>query len=338
MGRLTSTFALLLLVPSLTFGATRTAAAAEIDHVRVGTQFGLNYLPLAILEHERLWQKHAAALGVPLQVEYARLGGGATLNDALLSGAIQLAAGGTAPMLLLWDRTGGEGNVAAFAGLNQATNDFLCNRPDVRTLADLTPQDRIAVPAVKSSIQAVMLMALAEKTFGEGQSHRLDALTVTMQHPDALTALITRSGQITAYISSSPYQELALRQPGIHKLADNVDAFGGPATLTVVYGKRRFAADNPLVTQALYRALDEAFETVAMRREDAIDAYRAVTHDGVDRDLMRQILSGQDFVFAVEPARTRAIAQAMHRFGLLRREPQHWTEYFVQPMHARAGS
>lgn len=85
----------------------------------------------------------------------------ATLNDALLSVAIQVAADGTAPMLLLWDRT--DGRVVAFAGLNQATNDILCNRPGVHPIADLTEADRIALPAIKSSMQAIILMTLSER-------------------------------------------------------------------------------------------------------------------------------------------------------------------------------
>jgi NitT/TauT family transport system substrate-binding protein len=313
-------------------------ARAEMSVVHVGTQFGLNYLPLFVMQHDRLWEKQADAVGVHVRIDYARLGGGATLNDALLSDSVQMAAGGIAPMLLLWDRTSGSSKVVAYAALNVAINDVLCNRTGVQSLADLSPQDRIALPAVKSSVQAVILMAAAEKTFGEGQAHRLDDLTVTMQHPDALIALLTRSGQVTVYVSSSPYQEIALKQPGIVRLTDNKEAFDGPTSLTAVYGKAQFARNNPVLMTAFYAALDEAIAFIAAHPDEAIDEYLAVTQEKADRALLAEILASPDFYFRTAPANSMAIAQRMHRYGLLHQRPVSWRDYFVPSMHDRPGS
>src|ERR1019366_5182321 len=154
-----------------------------------------------------------------------------------------------------------------------------------------TAEDRIAVPAIKTSIQAIVLMAAAEKTFGPGGGNRLDTLTVTMQHPDALTALMTRSSQITGYVSSSPFQEIALKRPGILKLTDSVAVFGGPTTLSVVYAKRRFATDNPVVMEAFYAAVREAVAMTGSQRGTAIDEYLEVTREKTDRTLIEEILA-----------------------------------------------
>jgi NitT/TauT family transport system substrate-binding protein len=313
-------------------------ALAEMSVVRVGTQFGLNYLPLFVMEHDRLWEKHADALGIRTRIEYARLGGGATLNDALLSDSIQVAAGGLTPMLLLWNRTSGSSKIIALAALNVAINDVLCNRPDVHSIADLTPQDRIALPAVKSSVQAVILMAAAEKAFGKDEAHRFDGLTVTMQHPDALTALLTRSGPVTVYISSSPYQEIALKRPDITKLTDNKEVFGGPTTLTAIYGKDRFIHDNPTAMRAFYAALDEAVEFITAHPHEAIEEYLEVTHEKADRALLAEILASPDFYFRTTPVNSMVIAERMHRYGLLHQAPTSWRDYFAQPLHDTPGS
>ena len=47
--------------------------------------------------------------------------------------------------------------------------------PNVKTIKDFTEKDRIALPAVRVSMQAVILQMAAEKVFGEGQEHKLDA-------------------------------------------------------------------------------------------------------------------------------------------------------------------
>src|SRR4051794_11058693 len=193
-------------------------AGAETSAVKVAAQFGLAYLPLIVMEHDHLWEKQAEKLGVKLTADYMRLGGGGALNDALISDSVDLVAGGTAPMLVLWDRTTTSFKVKGLAALNSSPVDILTNKPKIKSLADFSADDRIAVPSIRSSLQALVLMAAAEKTFGAGQASRLDSLTVAMQHPDAVAALTAPNSQISGYVSSSPYKELLLKKPGISKI------------------------------------------------------------------------------------------------------------------------
>jgi NitT/TauT family transport system substrate-binding protein len=46
--------------------------------------------------------------------------------------------------------------------------------PNVKSIRDFSDKDRIALPAVKISIQAITLQMAAEKTFGPGQHGKLD--------------------------------------------------------------------------------------------------------------------------------------------------------------------
>ena len=88
--------------------------------------------------------------------------------------------------------------------------------PNVRSIKDFTEKDKIALPAVKVSIQSVTLQMAAEKLFGEGNHNKLDALTVTLSHPDALVALLSGGSEITAHFTTPPYQYQELEKPGIH--------------------------------------------------------------------------------------------------------------------------
>lgn len=312
------------------------AAAAEV--LRVATQFGLAYLPLIVMEHDKLWETKARELGSDITVEYRRLGGGGALNDALLSDSVDLVAGGTAPMLFVWDRTAGSFDVKAVAALNTSPMDILTNKPAITSLKDFGPDDKIAVPSIRVSIQAISLMAASEKAFGPGQADKLGGLAVAMQHPDALTALIAPGSQISAYVSSSPYQELALKNPGIHKLTDSFAAFDGPCTFSVVYAKASFMTKHPKAAQAFYQALDEAMASIAKDRSTAIDKYLQVTGDRTDRALLEEILARPDFTFGVAPQGTLKLAQFMRKVGLLKHDTTSWKDYFMEPIHGQPGS
>ena len=82
--------------------------ADEVGAVAIARQPSLGHLPLMLMEEQGLLQKAAAARGVAgLQARYLTLAGGAAMNDALLSGTIQFAAGGVPPLVLLWSKTEG---------------------------------------------------------------------------------------------------------------------------------------------------------------------------------------------------------------------------------------
>ena len=81
------------------------AGAAEVDRVRVGRGPGFSFLNLYVLEHEKLLEKQARAAGLgELRLEMQELTGGAVMNDALLSGNMEIANGGVPPFLILWAR------------------------------------------------------------------------------------------------------------------------------------------------------------------------------------------------------------------------------------------
>jgi NitT/TauT family transport system substrate-binding protein len=313
-------------------------AGAETATVRIATNFGLGYLPLIIMEHDHLWERQAEKLGVKITTEYLRLGGGSTLNDALISDSVDLVGGGTAPMLMLWDRTTTSFKVKGLAALNASPIDILTNKPNIKSLADFTAEDRIALPSIRTSLQALVLMAAAERAFGPGQASRLDTLTVAMQHPDAVAALTSAGSQISGYVSSSPYQEIVLKKPGVSKITDSFAAFGEPATFSVVYAKDAFVKANPKVMEAFYAALKEALASIAADRDASVDKYLDVTHEKTDPALLEAILARPDFTFAVEPSATLKLAQLMKRVGLLKQEPASWKDFFVEAIHAGQGS
>jgi len=72
-----------------------------------------------------------------------------------------------------------------------SSQPFLLNSrdPSVKTIKDFKPSDHIAVPAVKVSVQAIMLQMAAAKAFGPKDFAKLDTQTVSMSPTDATIAL-----------------------------------------------------------------------------------------------------------------------------------------------------
>ena len=97
---------LALLISSLGFLGNSLSAQAE-GRLRIAEQFGIVYLLLNVAQDQKLIEKHARAAGIDAQVEWLKLSGGSAVNDALLSGNIDIASARVDPLPTIWDRTRG---------------------------------------------------------------------------------------------------------------------------------------------------------------------------------------------------------------------------------------
>ncbi len=160
----------------VTFGVTFGAgsAGAETRTIRIAKQFGISYLPLTIMEEKKLLEAHGRQMGLDLKTEWVQFTGGPPMNEAIISGNLDFASGGVGPLLTIWSKTRGNLGVKGVAALNAMPLDLNTNNPNVKTIKDFTDKDRIALPGVKVSIQAVTLQMAAEKVFGRGQYDKLD--------------------------------------------------------------------------------------------------------------------------------------------------------------------
>ena len=175
------------------------SAMAEVQTIRFARQLGLGYLQLYVAQDLKLVEKYAKEAGLgDLNATYSPLGSPSAVNDALLSGSAEFAAAGIPPFLILWDKTRKSADVRALAALNSQPAYLNTNKPDVKSLKDFTQNDRIAVPTVKLSYQAIILQMAAEKEFGEGNYAKLDNLTVSLSHPEATISLLSGKTEVSA--------------------------------------------------------------------------------------------------------------------------------------------
>jgi NitT/TauT family transport system substrate-binding protein len=323
---------------SILAAALAGPACAEMGQVKVATQIGLPYLPLIVMQHDKLWERKAKENGLTLDVEYARLGGGAPLNDALISDSVQVVSAGVAPLLTTWDRTRTNYRVKALSAINASPMHLLTNKPNIRSIMDFGDSDRIALPSIRISIQAIVLAMGVEQAFGPGKWNALDSIQVAMAHPEAYAALTSRAASITGYMASSPFQERALQQPGIAKVIDSYKILGGPSTLSVIYAKSDFVEKNPKLVDAFMAAQKAAVASIRNDLPGAIDKYFAVTSDKTSRAIVEEILKSKDYDFDIHPKATMPVADFMVRTGILKVKPASWKDFFFDTVKNEPGS
>jgi NitT/TauT family transport system substrate-binding protein len=306
------------------------AAPAQAEgRIRISEQYGVTYLLLNIAQDQKLIEKHGKQQGVEIKVEWTQLSGGPAINDALLSGGIDIASAGVGPLLTIWDRTNGKQNVKGVASLGNFPYYLVSNNPKVKTLADLTAKDRIGLPATGVSVQARILQMAAAKQWGDKEFKRLDQYTQTLPHPDAAAAVIAGGTEINAHFGSSPYQEQELAQnPNARIVLNSYDVLGGPSSSTVLYATEKFRSENPKTYRAFTAALAEAAQYATANPEGAADAYLRVSKSTVDRAQLLKIIKNPQVQFKVAPQNTFALAQFLHRVGVLKNQPASWRDYF----------
>lgn len=315
------------------------AAAAGAVEVRIGRQIGIGYLQIYVMQERKLLEKHAKAEGIDdLELTYRAIGSPAVLNDGLLSGKLDIVVAGPTSFLVLWDRTRETANpVKMISGLSQQPVYLIANTPRIRTLADFTPDDRIAVPAIKTSTQAILLGVAAQKMFGPDQRTRFDKMQIAYSHPDAVVALAARSG-ITAHFASIPFYEQELAQPGMHKVISSYDILGGPATLFCLWSTSRFHAENPKIVHALWGALEEATAFIKQHPADAARIYLRLDNSKQSVESIAQILADPQVVYSLAPQNIMPIADYMAKNGMLREKPASWKDLVFPEAHSLPGS
>jgi NitT/TauT family transport system substrate-binding protein len=315
------------------------ASARAEGQLRIAQQFGVVYLLLNVAQEQKLIEKHGRAAGIDIQVEYLKFSGGAAVNDALLSGNIDIAGAGIGPLFTLWDRTRGRQNVKGVASLGNFPYYLISNNPKVKTIADFGEQDRIAVPAVGVSVQSRILQWASAQQWGREQYARLDKISVALPHPDAAAAIIKGGTEITGHFGNPPFQEQELAgNPNAHIVLKSYDVQGGPGSATVLYATEKFRNNHPKTYQAFVDALAEAAQFISAHPEQAADIYLKVTGAKTSRELLLSVIRNPEVQFQIRPQNTLGLGQFMHEVGAIKNRPQVLADYFFEEPRVSSGS
>lgn len=312
-------------------------ASAETDRLRIAQQFGIAYLPLIVANEKGLVEEEARKLGIkPPVIEWLRLSGAAAMNEALISGGLDFATAGITPMILTWDKTRTTAKIIGIAALGSMANVLTTNNPNIKSLADFTSRDRIALPSVKVGFQPILLQMASDKAFG--QFDKLDDLTVSMPHPDATAALLSGKSEITAHFTSPPFVQQQLATGKVKAILNSFDILGGPHTFNVVYATTKFATDNPKTVEAFVHALDRANAWIAENPKAAAELYIKAENSKLSTEFVEAIIRDPNVRFTTAPEGAKKFADFEAKVGLIKQAPAQWQDMFWSGLRDKPGT
>jgi NitT/TauT family transport system substrate-binding protein len=241
-------------------------------------------------------------------------------------------------LITLWDKTQGTSfEVKGICALS--SQPFLLNtaNPDIKSIKDFTERDRIAVPSIKVSVQAVLLQMAAAAAYGEENYARLDPLTVSMSPPDATIALLSGAGGVSSAFSVPPFQFQQLEQNNIHTVLSSFDVLG-PHTFTVAWTSARFRKDNPELYAAFLDAVKEATSIIAADPKGTAQSWINDSGSKLPLEMVTKVVTGPGVEWTMTPVATMKFAKFMRRVGTIKREPASWKDMFFPEIGGLNGS
>ena len=316
-----------------------TPLRAEVKEVRIAKGFGIGYLPLIVMEHEQLFEKHAKAAGLEgSTAKWLVIDGGTTQAQLLIGGNLEVSSGGLGPLVTIWARTKGSLDVQGMASINSMPLYLNTINPGVKTVKDFTDKDRIALPVIKSSIQAVILQMHAEKVYGAGKHDTLDRLTVSMAHPDGTSALLSGKTEVTAHLSAPPFQYQQLKDPKVKRIFSSYEVVGGPHTFNLIWTTKKFRDENPKTYAAFLAALKEAMDKINADKPKYAKVFVDFTKSKLAPEFILEMMNDPEIRFTMAPEGTMRFAAFLQKVGTIKQMPGSWKDMFFPEIHSLPGT
>jgi NitT/TauT family transport system substrate-binding protein len=331
-------------VATIAGGVTAIAAPALIRaqsalSVKFVQQRGLLYLPVDMMVTGGVLQKEADKLGLgKVEASVATLSGPGPVIDAVLSGSADYGTAALPSLVTLWDKTHGRPNeVRAVGTVSNGAMTLYTINPKVKAITDFSDDDRIAVPTVGLSFNAIMLQMAAEKQWND--PHRLDHLTVSLGHPDAVAALSAGYGKaiISAHIGVEPYTEQGLKLPGAHVITDSREVFGGTLTQVVLLATKTTRERNPILFKAVGNALKEAIRVANADKGAAAVLWKQARNANESLESIIHLLSDPGFEFTSQPHRIAVFTAFSNRIGSIKTAINDWRDLFWETPNEQTG-
>lgn len=295
--------------------------------LRLGMQFGLAYLPMLVMTRKGLLEKHLPGI----KIEEVRLGSGPELTQAVVAGRVDVALLGTPPFLVALDKGV---KWKAVSGIMTIPIALVTNRPGVKSLRDVVPDDKIALPG-PNSIQHIVLRMAAQQQLGDAKA--LDNRIRALPHPDAERALYAKQ-DVTFHFSNSPFQQREVQRPGIYAVLNSFEVFQGKHSAGVAAVTERFRAERPDVFTGVTRAFPDAMRFITENPRDAA-AILIELGDKTPTDQLVGIMTSADAMpWTVAPFGIMKFATFMHQAGLIKMQLTSWKDATFENLHDTPGN
>jgi NitT/TauT family transport system substrate-binding protein len=327
--------ALLGVIPAM------SVQAAETREVRIAQQFGLSYLPVHVVAEQKLVEKHARAMGLgDVKMTLAKLGSGAAMNDALISGAVDVGFAGTTLLLNVWDKSrGGKGDIRGMMAICDSPIYFNTIDPRIKSLRDFREGDRVAMTSPRGTHHALVWEMAAAREFGWENRARLNSMGVALPHPEAMAALLSGKHEVKTHAATIPFIQQELADPRVRTVLNSYDISGGRHTLLVAYNALKWKTENPKTYAAVVAAFEEAMKTINADKRAAAELYLRFEKSKLSVDEIHKMLLDENMVyFSSTPAKVMLFAEHLMKTGQMQNKAASWKDFFFENVHDKPGS
>ena len=303
--------------------------------IKIGVGHGIGFLPLYLASDLKLFDKYAKAAGLPARIVVQRYNSAAPLRQAMSKGELAAGAFGLTAFLLARETPK---QMVAISGVTTLPLVLLTAQSNIKSLSDLKPGQRIAVP-LSTSPQLRYLRIQAEQLPTLGLWTRLQQQVVVMPHQDALDALTAGKREIAAYFSSPPFTQVALKDPKVRAVMSSVDVLGGKSSFFVIAAPRATLAAYPKLAEVVAKAIDEASAMIGKDpKRAAVTWLKYEPSHSLDVRAVVAILRDMKDEFGSGIYGVSATAALMNREGKLNSAVPDWKTVVAPAIAAGPGS
>jgi NitT/TauT family transport system substrate-binding protein len=253
---------------------------------------------------------------------------------------VDVVAVGSTALITLWARTKGTANeVKGISALSSMPIALSTRNPQVKSLRDFTDKDRIAVPSVNVSFQAMLLQMASAKEWGNDNYKKLDHLTVGLGQMDAVAAMAQPNHEVSSDFATPPFLYIEQEMPGVRAILTMKEILGENGTIGTAATTTRFRESKPELYKVLRAGIKEAMDIIATDKTRAIEAYAGATGDRkTTREMLLKIANDKDTEFTMTPRAMKVYADFMYKTGSIKRRPETWSELFFSEAAELNGS
>lgn len=299
-----------LIFPTVSCGSS--SSQEKNNTLTIAYQYGMAYAPLQVVMEQELIEKYYPDVTVNWQV----LNSGSAITEGLTSHNIDIGAMGVAPAVTAISKGV---PCKIMSALSSQPHKLMCNDPSIKSLSDITSENKIALVNI-GSIQHILLSMAAEKELGD--AHALDNNILAMSHPDGMTALL--SGSVSCQLTTSPYVFKEAENDNIHSISSISDVWPDGNTFIVALASTELHDNNPELFTAVANALSDAIDYLNNNPEEA--ASMLCQKEDVSKETMLSWLQDPACGYSTETIGVMQMADFMERVGFIDNVPKSFSE------------
>jgi NitT/TauT family transport system substrate-binding protein len=296
-------FLFVVMILFMIFNGQSSKTAKKDISLTIAYQGGIGYAPVHVMEDQNIVEKNYNG---KISVNFVKLDSGAAINEGIIGGTIDVGCMGLAPAI-----TGVSRGIPykVISNLCSQSHGLMSNDKNIKSLADIKPEDKIALVGT-GSIQHILLSMASEKVLGNPNA--LDINIQNMSHAEGMASL--ESGTVKLHLTSSPFIYQERENAKYIELKELSEVWPSGNTFLLAMASNKLAENKALFT-AVEKSFAEAIQFINENQEATAEL--ETKYLGLNIDTVKNYLSQPDSQFFPELRGAQAMSEFMVRAGFI---------------------